>query len=413
MISSAGSPHSLWDETDLFEWDVTCPRNLSLASQLASLREIVRVRPSSPQPPLAGVPPLDGFFPLELPRPQRLRHLLYVYFRDLHSFFPFLNQDEVGGRIFRALHQLGYSEHVHIIDVDVEHHTVLALLCSMLGMGECLDSEETSEETRPGWTIFMRGRKLLQHCSSVRWRNLDLISYHTLSAAYLLHSELIRPAAQAIMTAVQMAMFAHLNDQSAWAHCSPEEVSARKRLWWTIYFLDRRISQRSGTAYLIRDHDVAVDEFQSRRQLVANDHQASGKTSSGPDSSSDGDYVQVLINLGRVWGHIWDSFFAARAASRGDWEEIELADARILLIRRQLPPELRWNTDELVTSYLVHGETEPQIRRRLAIFIVGFPFLSIGICIWEFYMLNNTCLLANQSSPHDNSTEPINSMQRQ
>jgi hypothetical protein len=49
-----------------------------------------------------------------------------------------------------------------------------------------------------------------------------------------------------------------------------------------------------------------------------------------------------------------------------------LADTRILIFRRQLPPELTWDTDK-VASYIAGGEEEPIVRRRLAIFIVDFP----------------------------------------
>jgi hypothetical protein len=280
----------------------------------------------------------------------------------MDSFFPFLDREDLNKRVFSALHLLRYYDHATIVDVGEDNHILLAVLCNVLMMGECLDPDEQSEDKRPGWTMYMRGRKLLQHFSSLRGSNLDLICYHTLSTLYLLHSELIQPAGQAIRTAIQMAMFARLNDQSVWAACSAEQSNARKRLWWTIYFLDRRISQRSGMPYTIHDRDVAVDEFKPRRNMVAMD---------STDSSKDGDYLQALIDLGRTWGYIWDNLFAASAAGQGDCDEIELADARILLIRRHLPSQLSWSTDHLVSTYLAQGEAEPQIRRRLAMFVVS------------------------------------------
>jgi hypothetical protein len=124
---------------------------------------------------------------------------------------------------------------------------------------------------------------------------------------------------------------------------SPEKTS-RQTLWWTIYFLDRRISQRNGTPYLIRETEVAVEEFV-------------------PKNDSLGDI--------KLWGQIWDTFFAAAARKRGDWEEIEITDTRILFIRKQLPSHLTWNTD-MVGTYMAMGEGEPQIRRRLALFIVRY-----------------------------------------
>jgi hypothetical protein len=361
VASIVDSPQTFGEETDTFEPNAYGVKNLSLSSQLATLRELLRLRSDSPVPFLQMQFP-GRTFPLELPRTSTLRHLLDVYFRDMDSFFPYLDQKDTENRISQALKTLEYSEHNHIIDVDVQHYSLIALLCNMLVMGECLDPDERhSEDSRPGWAMFVRGRKLIQHCSSLRTIDLDLVRYHTLSAAYLMHSELLQSAPQAISTAIQLAMVLGLNDQTTWGDCTPEELESRKRLWWTIYYLDRKIGQRSGRAYLIRDNEVALQEF---------GEQGKQNASLSPDLPWTNDYLQALINLGKLWGQIWDTFFAALAPRRGDWREIDIADTRILLVRRQLPSGLTWNT-EMLTIYTADGETEPQIRRRLAIFIVS------------------------------------------
>lgn len=360
------SPQSFGEETDTFESNACAVKNLSLSSQLASLRELLRLGSDSPVPSIQ-TQFRDRVFPLELPRPSRLRHLLDVYFRDMDSFFPYLDQKETERRISQALKILGYSEYEHIIDVDFQCHSIMALLCNMLVMGECLDPDEKhSEDSRPGWTLFARGRKLIQHCSSSKTTDLDLVRYHTLSAMYLMHSELLQSASQAISTAIQLAMVLGLNDQATWGDRTPEEVQARQRLWWTIYYLDRKIGQRSGNAYLIRDNEVALEDFEKQKRQNA---------SLSPDLPWTNDYLQALINLGKLWGQIWDTSFAALAPKRGDWQEVDIADTRILLVRRQLPPGLTWDT-EMLAIYIEDGETEPQIRRRLAIFIVGLPKLN-------------------------------------
>jgi hypothetical protein len=60
-------------------------------------------------------------------------------------------------------------------------------------------------------------------------------------------------------------------------------------------------------------------------------------------------------------------------------------DTRIVIVRRELPQTLTWDTDSLVTDYIANGEKEPQIRRRLAVFIVSWknsinPFRMLIIC---------------------------------
>lgn len=165
--------------------------------------------------------------------------------------------------------------------------------------------------------MYHRGRKLIQHCGSSRTVDMDLIRYHTLNALYMLDSELLQSASCAISTAVQLAMVARLNDQGLWGDCTPEERQARQRLWWTIYFLDRRIAQRNGTPYIIRNNEIAVDEFEVLRLT-----EDAAQTKDSLAKSYSENYLQSLIDFGRLWGQIWDNFYAASASKGGDWKEI-------------------------------------------------------------------------------------------
>ncbi|KAK3117447.1 hypothetical protein LTR53_001212 [Teratosphaeriaceae sp. CCFEE 6253] len=74
--------------------------------------------------------------------------------------------------------------------------------------------------------------------------------------------------------------------------------------------------------------------------------------------------MQSLINLARLWGNVWDTFFAVGATKTGGWMEIEIMDARILNTRRQLPDSLVWDSNEFA-DYAMNGENELHIRRRL------------------------------------------------
>jgi hypothetical protein len=293
----------------------------------------------------------------------------------MDSFFPLMDKVDTERRIFQALDALGYSDYELIVDVDVQNHAIMALLCNMLVMGECMDPDGTdAEDSRPGWTIYIRGRKLLQQCSSLKDNDLDLVRYHTLNCLYMMNCELLQSASHAISTAFQVAVNARLNDQSSWGECTPLEMRSRQMLWWTIYFLDRRIAQRNGSPYLIRDTEVAVEEFVPKHKALRED------VDDDFSKSDTRDYCQALVNFSKLWGYIWDAFFAARVEKRRDWEEIEIMDTRILFIRKQLPRSLSWNTDT-VGTYMVNGENEPQVRRRLALFIVSTIHLTCTLVL--------------------------------
>lgn len=354
--------HGLAEETDTFNLNLSRSRNISLSSQLLALHELSSPAQEDPQPNLAN----GRIFTIELPKPSRLRHLVTVYFGEMESFFTVLDQDDTHKRIFQALDALDYSEYETIIDVDAQNHAIVALLCNMLALGESMDSNGgDKEDSRPGWPTYVRGRKLLQQCSSSNQIDLDLIRYHTLGALYMLNCDLLQSASQAISIAVQMSMFARLNDQRSWGQCTTLEKEFRQKLWWTIYYLDRRITQRLGTPYLIRDAEVAVEDFESN--LTAED------INQDPTTAPVTIYYQVLINFSRLWGRIWDTFFAATARKSGNLEEMEITDTRILYLRKTLSQHLTWDSDR-VSTYVSKGEREPQIRQRLTIFIVRKPF---------------------------------------
>lgn len=352
--ANSQSPDYWNNEIDAYDIADCRPRSVSLSSQLLCLREIANPQDKERKSSAFKRNKTEGpVFSLELPRPERLKHLLDVYFRDLDSFFPFIRRDEIQAQIEKALHSLGHSDNQHIIDIQSGEYSLIALLCNMLAIAECFCAPGAgSYEIRPGWSLFLRGCKLIQHRSPLRHIDFHLIQYYALSSEYLMQSELLYDASRAVSTAAQLAMRARLNEERVWNTLPEQDIKNRKRLWWTIYFLDRKISQRTGSPYVIRDTEIALSEFVQ-----------------GPTTKTDR-YMQVLVDLGKLWSLIWDTFFAASAPKPQDWKEVELMDTRILMVQRELASELSWDTNLLNRVYMAQEEQEPCVRRRLAIFIV-------------------------------------------
>lgn len=353
--TTRSDPSGDWnDEADAYDIQESRPRSVSLSSQLLCLRELTQPQDKGRKCAPAGRKTHEApVFSVELPRPGRLHALLDVYFRDLDSFFPFIKRDGTQAQIETILHSLGHSDNQHIVDVKLGEYSIIALLCNMLAIAESFCADRPwSYEIRPGWSLFLRGRKLIQHCSSLKHIDIHIIQYHALSSEYLMESELLQEASRAISNAAQLAMRTRLNEERVWNALPEQEIQNRKRLWWTIFFLDRKISQRTGSPYVIRDTEIALSEF-SQHSNTRTDR-----------------YMQILIDLGKLWSLIWDTFFAAVALKPQDWKEVELMDTRILIVQRELASELTWDTDLLKRVYLEQHESEPYIRRRLAIFIV-------------------------------------------
>lgn len=124
-------------------------------------------------------------------------------------------------------------------------------------------------------------------------------------------------------------------------------------LWWSLYHIDRRLAEKSGRPYFIRDIEINVDDF------------SEDKTSemSYPDSHVRS-YLQCVIAWGRLWSQTWDTFFALKAPKLGDQSAIEAMDRQIQDLRSQLPSLLTWDSASF-ESYTKAGEDQRMIRFRL------------------------------------------------
>jgi hypothetical protein len=361
--------------TDTFQPNTSEPISLSLSSQLQRLRESSGSVPGQATSPSTLLPDLSQVI-VHLPKPARLHHLLEVYFRDYDCYFPYLNESTTERRIFKSLEDLQYGEHNCTLYVGDKQSSLLALLCNMLAIAEIFDPQEDIKEgIRPGWCMFLQGKRII-YWSGPTHIELDLVRYYTMASCYLIMSENLSAAAHAISKAYQLASKLKINDQKTWIGCSREERRDRQKLWWIIYFIDRRISQKNGTAYIIRDSEIAVEEFteepavRTTNKLGSISRTDTENTDNSVDDSVVYKYLQILINLGRIWGQIWDTFFAVMTKKLGDLQEIEIMDTRIVFLQRSIPPELTWNS-KTVTENVNMGEVETQVRRRLGIYVVS------------------------------------------
>ena len=356
-------------EENMFAARTSGPDDLSLSSQVAAMSAFLS-KPASPSPPTRQEDSKSEIF-IELPNPPTLQHLFDVYFRDFDCYFPFLDRTVTEARIYSAIRRLGYTSYNPVLLVASQDLSLIALTCLMLAMAECLDSDQDAcdADSRCGWSMYLQGCRAAQRFTRSQDIDLDIVRVQNLRASYLMHAELLREASQAIFGAFQLATTIKLNDQRTWSTQNPSEVASRQHLWWCIYFQDRRIAQKSGIAYHIRDNEFCVEDFHPRNGQRPQGYALQTQTS----SSDTNNYLQALINLARLWGQIWDKFFATGATKKGDWLEIEIMDTQILNARRQLPEKLAWNADKTMDCELM-SDSEPNLRRRVQVFTVSLAF---------------------------------------
>jgi hypothetical protein len=372
--------------TNTFQPNTSEPISLSLSSQLRRLRESPGcVSGQGTSPSTLQLDDLSHII-VHLPKPARLHHLLEVFFREYDCYLPYLNKSTTERRILKSLEDLQYGDLNCSLYVSSKQSSFFALLCNILAAAEVCNPQEGIEDSirpvRPGWSMYLQGIRII--CQSRRIQiELDLVRYHTIAASYLIVLAYLSPATHAISNAYQLALKLKINDQKAWIGCSIEERGDRQKLWWIIYFIDRLISQKNGTAYIIRDNEIAVEEFTEKpavrttnnpgyRTVTDAEKTNLSWTDLSMDDSVDYKFLQILVNISRIWGQIWDTFFAGTTRKLGDLQEIEIMDTRVVFLQRSIPPELDWNSERVIKNVAM-GEVETRVRRRLLVYSVSSP----------------------------------------
>ncbi|KAK3117446.1 hypothetical protein LTR53_001211 [Teratosphaeriaceae sp. CCFEE 6253] len=254
------------DDADQFVAGARVLDDVSLSSHVAAMGALLS-RPPSPGP-RRSTPNTKPRLLDELP--ELLEHLLDVYFHDFDGYSPFLDCQELESRVYSIIRRLGYSAYNLVLLASVDDLSIIAILCIMIALAECLDPKEgvCDGDSKPGWeryNLCSRAIRRLPHSNPL---DLDVVRAQTLSAAYLMHCEALKAASQAVTVAWQLAVSIRLNNQKVWPKGEPKETLQRQQLWWTIYYLDRQTSRRSGIAYHIRDTEFDVDDFIPSKRVI-------------------------------------------------------------------------------------------------------------------------------------------------
>jgi hypothetical protein len=188
---------------------------------------------------------------------------------------------------------------------------------------------------------------------------------------------------RAIAVTVDYAFAMNLNNEDAWTGCALREQEHRRLLWWTIYFLDRRIALLLKRPLLIRDADFIVAGFtdQSRRTFLSRTslHLTTGSSDEQrpwkpplPPTQDWYDYLEFNIRWSKIATRIWDAFFSLRGSRSIEVEQVELIDALLVKLQTGLPPRLRWDVKNL-PGLLRQGTEDKHFRLQIVVFEVSNP----------------------------------------
>jgi hypothetical protein len=342
------SPSSETMESDMLGVTLPSLNSLPIGSQLNALRQLRQ--PSATDD--SGDPAQSGLATVNLQEPQILWELVDVFFQEFESYFPCLNQAVIYERLSMVLSLHEYKHGNLSIVIGPEHCQIVAILLNMLAYAESLTCRVESCKPRPVPQSYLQGLRLMQYFNKLHDGSLETVIYHTTSSAFLLEMSMHHMALQSITQGFQTALKIGLNNPNLWSN-DGSDIASRQGLWWTLYFLDKRITQKCGITYFLREDESSLSDLEKLKN-----HMGSNKY----------ELLHSLISFSRLWAHIWDGFFSPQAPMVDNWEESQMMDTRIVLAYRQIPASLHWKSSMLAEYMCVEGETH--IRQRLIVFLV-------------------------------------------
>ncbi|KAL5590065.1 hypothetical protein FOVSG1_011932 [Fusarium oxysporum f. sp. vasinfectum] len=335
--------------------------NVSLPSLLAATRRLLGSDPGGDRALLSRPGRQVSPTPVQLPQLRYMRCLFDVCSTRLAMYLPTVEYDEINSKAI----QPGSSTSSGIGSFLIESRDFLLFsqLYITMTLGHCLLSQQDpGRDVSEAWSFYYQSLSLIAEVPPIPAHWLGMAKFHLFRAIFLMQADDLQAAVQAISSSLQYAWQAKLNDQPAWLLRDPREVLSRKKLWWAIYCMERRLCQKIGKPSGICDKEVAVDDILSREQLAAcHDLEVLPE-----HISQDELHLQLLVDISRLWGKVWDKFFRAGSQACNNDEKVDMMGLRITHLHRSVPAIFRWSNN-LLDSVTIDSELDLQISRRLVI----------------------------------------------
>lgn len=360
---------AIFKTTDTFVPSTRCASDIAISSKIRALQG-QRSRNTKSTMPESNFDDTNeqSFVTAQLPQLSVLWSEVDDFFREFPCFFPFLREGEVRKQITTLLNRVEYdTEHCHIM-ISSTNCKLAAILFSILAYSEAVmeSTPETgnellaSSDTPPGSEKYCQGLHIMEYFGQLHDNDIETVIYHALSASFFFAAEKLQMALDSASVSLHIARYIELNNPRQWPKNVDDELACRQSLWWTLYFLDKRISQKIGITYCVREDECGAKEFIDTGEVDYQGHH---------------ELLQSMITFSHLWTKIWDSFFSATSAQKDMREELEVTDTRILLSYRRIPSSLHWKTGELVNYLATEGEH--QIRRRLLVWLVSYYIILL------------------------------------
>ncbi|KAF2271542.1 uncharacterized protein EI97DRAFT_504890 [Westerdykella ornata] len=181
--------------------------------------------------------------------PTEYRRYLDHFFEQVYPFYPCIDPvpfREQGGCMLSSL------------PIQKDKRLLLALHYVMFALVDVSESNSPNE-TMPGWYWYQTAETLIGQEVLHSSGGLVFIQYLILKAIYLTYIDKPNLSYNTIGLACRTCFRMGLHDKKRWGRLFGPDSELAKRIFWTLYYVDRRVALSCGRPYGIHDSDIDVE----------------------------------------------------------------------------------------------------------------------------------------------------------
>lgn len=158
---------------------------------------------------------------------------------------------------------------------------------------------------------------------------------------------------------------------------SPLDVEMFRRVWWSMYVLDRRVALVLGRPFLIQDVNISIglprDVPEDVPESPSPRSSPSMQMASSANNSTSIQYLTVMVGYSRIVGRVWETLYGTESVNRATQPHVrEYLEVLVHQWYSSIPAHLLCKVDDLYANS--ENDTTPYaFKQRFLIQVVYIP----------------------------------------
>ncbi|KAB8253989.1 fungal-specific transcription factor domain-containing protein [Aspergillus pseudonomiae] len=260
------------------------------------------------------------------PRKEEWDGYMHTFCDEVHILYPFLHIPSLWAN-YANMWNSGFSSTEHEFQRSKDYRMMVAQVWVCIALGRCTESPRLcSEEGKhsAGWSIFEAATDLigdLVGCFRACSRPTIILQTYALMVVYLFRLDANERAEKFLALAISHAHYLGFHRSKVVRRMPVFNDEMIRRLWWSLYALDRRLAIETGHPFLIQDVNVDAPHPQNLDDDWLTRHKEDPKTNNElekdikealcQDPITPIPYLNATIRYSRVVGKIWEAIYGA------------------------------------------------------------------------------------------------------